>query len=157
VSERDDDTHLRLACRLATESASSDGGPFGAVIVSSGTVVATGTNRVTATSDPTAHAEMEAMRAAGVALGRHRLDGCVLYVSCQPCPMCMTAAWWSGVDRIVYAATAEAASEAGFADGALWEAVGHPDSAPVPPEHHPHPAEADPFRAWAANPDRLPY
>lgn len=153
-----DDALLEMACRLAVESATTGGGPFGAVVASSdGEVVATGTNRVTASNDPTAHAEIGALRAAGAALARPGLAGCVLYASCQPCPMCMTAAWWSGVDRIVYAATAEQASEAGFADSALWDAVTHPATAPVAPEHHQVAGATEPFAAWAANPDRVPY
>src|SRR5262245_13503069 len=93
-----------------------DGGPFGAVIVLGGQVVARGRNRVTSRPDATAHAEVETIRAACGALGRHSLLGCELYSSCEPCPMCLSAIFWARIDRVYYAATRWDAAAAGFDD-----------------------------------------
>jgi guanine deaminase len=149
--------HLEVACEIAAGSAAGDGGPFGAVVVRDGEVVATGTNRVTATHDPTAHAEIVALREAGIALGTHDLSGCVLYASCQPCPMCQVAAWWARVDRVVYAATDSDAAEAGFDDAGFWAAVRRAGPEPAPTVHLATDAALAPFEAWAENPDRVPY
>lgn len=149
--------HLGRSCELAVASVSEGGGPFGAVVVRDGVVVATGTNQVTRTDDPTAHAEITALRAAGAALGTHELDGCVLYASCRPCPMCMAAAWWSRVDRIVYAARSEEAAAVGFDDAHFWDGVRHEDRAPVAAEHVEHPRSHDPFEAWGAYVEREEY
>src|SRR5262245_9316936 len=92
------------------------GGPFGALIVRDGEIFARGWNRVTTTNDPTAHAEVVAIRAACERLGTFRLDGCVIYASCEPCPMCLAAAYWSRVARLVFAASREDAAQAGFDD-----------------------------------------
>jgi guanine deaminase len=152
-----DEDHLTTACRLAAESASGPGGPFAALVVRDGEVVATGTNRVTADLDPTAHAEVVALRAAGAALGTFDLGGCTLYCSCQPCPMCQAAAWWSRVDRVVFAASSADAAAAGFDDALLWAAVRGEDLPPAPIEGLRVPSATAPFEAWAANPDRVEY
>ena len=113
---------MRQAITLATENVTvGHGGPFGAVIVRDGQVIATGVNRVTATNDPTAHAEVVAIRAAGSALGNFRLSGCEIYTSCEPCPMCLSAIYWSHMDAIYYGNTAADAAAAGFADAFLYE------------------------------------
>ena len=97
-----DSTHLQQAIRLASEHMRlGHGGPFGAVIVQGPTVVGSGWNQVTSTPDPTAHAEMVAIRAAALRLASFQLRGCVLYSSCEPCPMCLCAAYWARIDRIV--------------------------------------------------------
>lgn len=153
--------HVEAAVRLAVASAANvGGGPFGAVVADAeGVVVATGTNAVVATCDPTAHAEVVALRSAATALGRADLRGCVLYASCYPCPMCLVAAWWARVDRVAYAAEAEAAAAAGFDDRRFWDAVGGGDDAgsiaPVVQVHVP--SALEPFDAWRANPDRVEY
>ncbi len=152
-----DEDHLTATCLLATESASGPGGPFAAVVVRDGAVVATGTNRVTADGDPTAHAEVVALRAAGAALGTFDLAGCTLYCSCQPCPMCQAAAWWARVDRVVFAATSADAADAGFDDAALWAAVRGEVEPPAPLEGIRVPTATAAFEAWAANPDRIEY
>ena len=153
----DDATFLHQACALATEAAATNGGPFGAVVVRAGEVVTTGTNRVTADHDPTAHAEITALRAAGHALGTNDLTGCVLYASCQPCPMCQAAAWWARVERVVYAATAADAAVAGFDDAGFWAAMRATGPEPLPTVHLHSDAALDPFAAWQANPDRVAY
>lgn len=149
--------HVEHACRLAEESVVAGGGPFGAVVVRRGEVVATGANRVTVDLDPTAHAEVVALRAAGSALGTHDLRGCTLYASCHPCPMCLASAWWARVDRVVYAATIDAAAAAGFDDRRFWAGIADLSRAPAPPEHLPTAASARPFVAWDAHPGRRAY
>ena len=93
---------LKMACNLASENIDNGGGPFGAVIVKDGKVVATGCNTVTLTNDPTAHAEVNAIRRACKDTANFKLDGCVIYSSCEPCPMCLSALYWAGVSRILW-------------------------------------------------------
>jgi tRNA(Arg) A34 adenosine deaminase TadA len=113
---------LRRAIALATRNVESGaGGPFGAVIVRDGRIIAEGVNTVTVANDPTAHAEVNAIRAAAKALGAFTLAGCRLYSSCQPCPMCLSAAYWARMDAVFYGATAEDAARAGFDDALLYD------------------------------------
>jgi tRNA(Arg) A34 adenosine deaminase TadA len=112
---------LRRAIELATRNVvRGAGGPFGAVIVREGQIVAEAVNTVTATLDPTAHAEVNAIRAAAKALGRFTLAGCQLYTSCEPCPMCLAAAYWARIDAVYYGASAADAARAGFDDAFLY-------------------------------------
>jgi guanine deaminase len=149
---------LRLAVELAVENAATDGGPFGAVVVLEGAVVGRGRNRVTADGDPTLHAEVVAIRDACARIGHHNLSGGVLYASCEPCPMCFGAAWWSRVDRIVHAAGRADATAAGFDDAAIFADVAAPPGERVLlTEHLDVPEARAPFEAWARNPTRTPY
>ena len=107
---------LQRAIELARESVRTGGGPFGAVITRQGQVVAEACNRVTVNNDPTAHAEVEALRQATRLLGRPHLSDCVVYASCEPCPMCLAASLWAKIPRIVFAAPYTEAIRAGFAD-----------------------------------------
>jgi guanine deaminase len=112
---------LRRAIALATQNVvSGAGGPFGAVIVRDGKVVGEGANSVTAVNDPTAHAEVNAIRAAAKALETFKLAGCELYTSCEPCPMCLAAAYWARVDAVYHGASAADAARAGFDDAFLY-------------------------------------
>jgi len=112
---------LRRAIALATGNVTSGaGGPFGAVIVHAGRIVGEGVNTVTASNDPTAHGEMNAIRAAAKALGTFTLAGCELYTSCEPCPMCLAAAYWARLEAIYYGACAADAARAGFDDAFLY-------------------------------------
>jgi tRNA(Arg) A34 adenosine deaminase TadA len=149
---------LAEALELATRSARASGGPFGALVVQGGAVLGRGTNRVTELHDPTAHAEVSAIRAACQELGNHSLAGAVLYTSCEPCPMCLAAAWWARIERIVHCATRADAAEAGFDDELLYRELALPLEARRLPlvRALPHRA-AEPFRAFAANPRRVPY
>lgn len=122
----DDAAFLARAVALATANVAQGGGPFGALVVKEGRIVAEGVNRVTAALDPTAHAEVQAIRAACLALGDFRLDGAVLYASCEPCPMCLAAAHWARLDRIVFAADRDDAAAAGFDDALLHAETGKP-------------------------------
>ena len=94
---------MQMAIQLANENVANNGGPFGAVVVKDGKVVATGVNRVTSSLDPSAHAEISAIRAACKALGSFSLEGCVIYSSCEPCPMCLSAIYWARIEKIFYA------------------------------------------------------
>jgi tRNA(Arg) A34 adenosine deaminase TadA len=118
---------MRQAIELATGNVSSgNGGPFGAVIVREGKVIATGANQVTSTNDPTAHAEVVAIRNACRAVGDFCLEGCVIYTSCEPCPMCLAAIYWSRMEGIFYSGTAADAAAAGFDDAFLYEELKRP-------------------------------
>ena len=118
---------MEQAIALATENVTSGaGGPFGAVIVRDGKVIATGVNRVTTTNDPTAHAEVTAIRNACAELKSFRLDGCEIYSSCEPCPMCLAAIYWAHCDAIFYGNTAKDAAEAGFDDEHLYDELKRP-------------------------------
>ena len=109
-----DELMLRAVALAERNAASVTGGPFGAVIVKDGKVVAEASNTVTVDNDPTAHAEVNAIRKACAALGTFDLSGCELYTSCEPCPMCLAACYWAHIDRVYYAADREDAAAAGF-------------------------------------------
>jgi tRNA(Arg) A34 adenosine deaminase TadA len=116
---------MRRAIALALESVrNGDGGPFAALVVKDGKILAEGTNRVTATNDPTAHAEIVAIREACRILGSFQLTGCDLYSTCEPCPMCLGAIYWARPARIFYAGTAADAAAAGFDDALIYEDLG---------------------------------
>ncbi len=117
---------LLEAIRLADESIANGGGPFGAVLVKDGEIVGRGNNRVTQNNDPTAHAEVQAIRDACRTLGDFQLTGCELYVNCEPCPMCLSAAYWARVAAVYFAATAADAAEAGFDDVLIKEELQRP-------------------------------
>lgn len=103
--------------------ADGQGGPFGAVVAKDGRVIAVGSNRVVRDNDPTAHAEISAIRAACRALGDYRLTGCEIFATCEPCPMCLAAIFWARIDRIYFAATRDDAARAGFDDAAIYREV----------------------------------
>jgi guanine deaminase len=149
---------LRQAIELGVESASGEGGPFGALVALDGRVVARGSNRVVAEADPTMHAEVVAIRAACRELGTHDLSGAVLYASCEPCPMCFGAAYWARVDRIVHAASRADAATAGFDDAAIYAEVAAPaDQRALTTIQLLAEEGWRPFAAWTANPGRVPY
>ncbi len=114
-----DESYLDEAIALAEASVEQGGGPFGAVVVKDGQVIGRGSNGVTLHNDPTAHAEVWAIRDACNTIGDFTLAGATLYTSCEPCPMCLAAIYWARLDRVVYAATREQAAEAGFDDGVI--------------------------------------
>jgi guanine deaminase len=149
---------LRRAIHLATENVTSGrGGPFGAVIVRNGTIIAEAINTVTASCDPTAHAEVNAIRAATRALGTFTLAGCEIYSSCQPCPMCLAACYWARLDAIFYGASATDADRAGFDDAILYEEMSG-RAEPKPPSMQLLADEAwASFAAWIASPDKIEY
>ena len=119
-----DKEFMRRAIRLAQEGIDQNaGGPFGAIVVKDGEVVGEGNNRVTSTNDPTAHAEVVAIRNAYARLENFQLDGCVIYTSCEPCPMCLGAIYWARPARVFYAATREDAAGIGFDDQFIYEEI----------------------------------
>jgi guanine deaminase len=135
------------------------GGPFGAVIVGpDGRPIAEGCNCVTSANDPTAHAEITAIRAACAALGTFKLDGCTLYTSCEPCPMCLAAAYWARVDAIVYGASREDAAAAGFDDAFLYDELAlAPAARRMPMRRTAADAGAALFAEWNVLEGRTPY
>jgi len=150
---------LRRAIALATENArSGSGGPFAAVIVRDGSIVGEGVNTVTSTYDPTAHGEVNAIRAACKALGTFTLAGCELYTSCQPCPMCLAACYWARLDVIYYGASDTDAARAGFDDAFLYGEFRKDQAARTLPAVQLLPEEAwSSFAAWLETPDKTPY
>jgi guanine deaminase len=154
-----DDFFLREAIQLAREGMTSgEGGPFGSVIVRDGVIVGKGCNRVTSTNDPTAHAEVVAIRDACQNLGTFQLDGCTLYASCEPCPMCLGAIYWARPSRIVYAAFHTDAADAGFDDQFIYEEIDKPREERHIPMHQLLRDEANTvFEEWVALGKRIPY
>lgn len=149
---------LQMALEMAEQSVAEGGGPFAALVVRDGKVVGRGANRVTLHNDPTAHAEIQAIRDACRNLGDYRLNGCELYVSCAPCPMCLSAAYWAHLDAVWYAATAEAAAEAGFDDRYIAEQLRVEERLRDLPAHRIEiDGETGPFRAWRDKADKLEY
>ena len=150
---------MRDAIGLSMEKMhANEGGPFGAIIVRGGEIIARGWNQVTSTNDPTAHAEVTAIREACRRLNDFRLTGCELYTSCEPCPMCLSASYWSRLDRIYFGATRHDAADAGFDDDFLYREI------PLAPERRSLPcqpllreAAVVVFTAWKAKPDKKPY
>jgi guanine deaminase len=135
-----------------------DGGPFGAVIAGPQGIVAEGWNQVTSTNDPTAHAEVVAIRRACETLNRFSLTGYTLYTSCEPCPMCFASAYWARVDRIVYANTRDDAAAIGFDDATIYAEVAlAPHGTRLICEHVPSGAARAVFDDWLRKPDRVPY
>jgi guanine deaminase len=152
--------YLSQVIELAAENARSGrGGPFAALVVKDGAVVATGVNSVSAANDPTAHAEVMAIRAACRALGSFQLDGCELYSSCEPCPMCLGAIYWARPARVYYAATCQQAADAGFDDSYIYQQfqLPHAERA-IPMLGGGDPEEAlRPFREWLASARKVTY
>lgn len=112
---------MRKAIRLSEENIKAGGGPFGAVIARDGKIIATGVNRVTPDCDPTAHAEVSAIRAAAAKLGTFDLSGCEIYTSCEPCPMCLGAIYWAHLDRMYYGNDKDDAAKIGFDDAFIYK------------------------------------
>lgn len=149
---------IARAIELATRNVANGGGPFGALIVKNGELVAEGENRVTATLDPSAHAEIVAIRAACQAAGDFSLAGATLYASCEPCPLCMCAALWARVDRVVYAADRDDAARAGFDDRAFYDLFTRDRSTwPLVIDTLCPANSRDPFAAWVALEGRVEY
>ena len=159
MSSQDEDAFMRHAIALSRRGMEGGaGGPFGAVVVKDGRVIAEGWNQVTSTNDPTAHAEVVAIRRACTALGRFDLRGAVLYTSCEPCPMCLAAAYWARLDAVVFGNARDDAAAIGFDDQFLYDEVAKPIEARSLPIRRLLAAEAlEVFAAWAEKPDKVPY
>ncbi len=154
-----EDLFLARAVELARAgSERGDGGPFGALVVRDGKILAEAWNRVVVGRDPTAHAEMGAIRAACAGLGSFHLPGAVLYASSEPCPMCLSAAYWARIERIVFANSRLDAAAIGFCDDALYDELNRScRERSIIMEHRPLPGALEPMRAWADNPRHTLY
>lgn len=150
---------LRRAIELASDNVRKGlGGPFGAVIVRDGKIVAEAANSVTSSCDPTAHAEVNAIRAAARKLGTFSLKGCELYTSCEPCPMCLASAYWARVDAIHYGAGAEDAARAGFDDAFFYRQLALPPAERSIPAQQSLAEEArESFALWMKSLQRVEY
>ena len=134
------------------------GGPFGCVIVKDGVIVGKGHNQVTSTNDPTAHAEVVAIRDACANLGAWQLTGCDLYTSCEPCPMCLGAIYWSRPRRVIYACTRHEAGDAGFDDAVIYEEINIPvNKRKIPFDHHCLSEAVALFERWKTKGDKRLY
>jgi tRNA(Arg) A34 adenosine deaminase TadA len=153
-----EDEHMDEAIGLALASIASGGGPFGAVVVREGVIVGRGNNRVVEQQDPTAHAEVVAIRDACQRLGTHVLQDCVLYTSCEPCPMCMAAVYWARIPTVVYGADREMAAAADFDDSLIYRELAQPlERRKVAMRQQNADAAALVFTAWKSKEDRTPY
>jgi len=151
--------HMARAIELALDNVRSNhGGPFACVVVKDGRIVGAGANCVTATNDPTAHAEVVAIREACRALGTFQLEGCDLYTTCEPCPMCLGAIYWARPRRVYYAATAKDAAEAEFDDSFIYAELRAPvTQRSIPMEQMMREESLEVFRVWKTNPRKVPY
>lgn len=158
ITDKDRD-FMKMAARLAEENITRGGGPFGAVIVDrEGRVVSTGVNTVTLQNDPTAHAEVNAIRSACRKEETFSLAGCTVYSSCEPCPMCLSALYWAGVARIFYGNTQEDAEAINFSDRFIYQELDKPKSArSLPMIHIANSSAIRAFEQWAAKPDKVEY
>lgn len=149
---------MRKAIALSRENIRNGGGPFGAVIVKDGKIIATGVNRVTALHDPTAHAEVNAIRKAAKKLGTFDLAGCEIYTSCEPCPMCLGAIYWAHLDRIYYGNTKSDAKNIGFDDSFIYDEIElkHEDRRVKAIQLLPHEAISA-FDEWANDENKVEY
>lgn len=143
---------MRLAIQLSEKNLEiKHGGPFGAVIVKNGDVIAASGNRVLAENDPTAHAEISAIRQACKTMGTHNLAGCEIYTSCEPCPMCLGAIYWAGIEKIYYANTREDAASAGFDDDFIYKETGlQPEKRALPFQQLLREEALSAFKIWIA-------
>ncbi|MDF1615408.1 nucleoside deaminase [Desulfurivibrio dismutans] len=150
---------LAATIALAEETMSRrEGGPFAALVVREGEIIGRGWNRVTSANDPTAHAEVEAIRDACAHLKDFSLAGCTLYVNCEPCPMCLAAAYWAGIEAIYYAADRHDAAAIGFADLHIYEELARPSAARQLPTRQLLRDQALPlFKKWQEMPDKILY
>lgn len=149
---------VALAMRNAVPGGCPEGGPFGAVVVRNGSIIGEGWNQVLASHDPTAHAEVQAIRAACRAQGDHHLSGATLYASSEPCPLCLAAAYWARIARIVFANPRQAAAAIGFCDDDLYCELAQPLTArSLPIEHLPLPDADAPLRRWLDDPQHTLY
>lgn len=154
----EDARFMEMAIALSEENIDLGGGPFGAVIVRGGQLIATGTNRVVPNSDPTAHAEVTAIRNACQKLGTFQLEGCTIYTSCEPCPMCLSALYWAGVRRICYGNTKEDAKGIDFDDSFIYDQLelDYADRQIVC-EHFMRDRALKAFQKWSEKTDKVEY
>lgn len=149
---------MKTAIDLSVRNVAEGGGPFGAVIAKDGKIVATGVNRVTADHDPTAHAEVSAIRAAAKALGTFDLSGCEIFTSCEPCPMCLGAIYWAHLDRMYYGNTKTDAAKAGFDDAFIYKELDlDPQKRSLRSDMLMHDEALEAFDDWMKKDDKIRY
>jgi tRNA(Arg) A34 adenosine deaminase TadA len=154
-----DKRFMRRAIELALIGVNdNDGGPFGCVIVRNGEIIGEGRNLVTSTNDPTAHAEIVAIRNACSDIGSFQLDNCTIYTSCEPCPMCLGAIYWSRAEQIFIGCTREEAAAFGFDDAFIYDEIAvDPAKRSIPIINILNDEAIECFNAWGANPDKIEY
>ncbi|MBN2805722.1 MAG: nucleoside deaminase [Prolixibacteraceae bacterium] len=149
---------MTRALQLAAENVARKGGPFGAIIVKDGKIVGEGVNQVPVINDPTAHAEVQAIRDACKNLNTFRLEGCEIYTSCEPCPMCFSSIYWAHIDKVYYAANHEDADRAGFDDGFIYKELRvEMHERKIPFEALQHDLKLLPFEKWNDLDDKIQY
>jgi guanine deaminase len=154
----DDRSFLSRAIQIAGAGIAEGGGPFGAVIAMDGKILSEAVNRVVLNSDPTAHAEVVAIREAATLLGNHDLKDCTLYCSCEPCPMCLGAIYWAGITKVVYACDRNDAAAAGFSDRDIYNEINlEPSSRRIRFEKLDLPEGKEVFRKWDQHEKKIPY
>ncbi|MBI9061362.1 MAG: nucleoside deaminase [Marinilabiliaceae bacterium] len=150
--------YMREAIRLANNNIKNGGGPFGAIIVQDNEIIGRGVNRVTANSDPTAHAEVNAIREAALHLKTFDLSNCSIYTSCEPCPMCLGAIYWARISTIYYGNAKKDAAQIGFDDQFIYDEIKKPLAARKIPTQQLLKLEAiSTFSSWAASDDKIEY
>jgi tRNA(Arg) A34 adenosine deaminase TadA len=151
--------YMKVAIDLASENSSKNtGGPFGAIVVKDGEIVGRGVNKVTATNDPTAHAEIVAIREAAITLNTFNLEGCEIYTSCEPCTMCLGAIYWARINMLYYAGTKDDAAKADFDDSAIYKEFCLPKEKRFIPSSQMMREEAvKVFEEWIKSDDKIPY
>ena len=158
IFSKDDEKFMQQAIDLSIDNVANGGGPFGAVIARDGEIIATGTNRVTADCDPTAHAEVNAIRAACAKLKSFKLTGCTIYTSREPCPMCLSAIYWAGIERIFYGNTKQDAKQINFDDSFIYDQIALDYSErSIPCINIMREQALAGFRAWTAKVDKILY
>ncbi len=157
-NDMEKEEYMREAIRMATKNVAEGGGPFGAIIVKDGKVIGRGVNRVTAENDPTAHAEVRAIRDAAKGLSTFDLSGSEIYTSCEPCPMCLGAIYWAHISKIFYGNTKADAAAIDFDDSFIYKQIATPESERAIPQEHLLGNEAiETFKAWEAKTDKTEY
>lgn len=151
--------YMREAVRVALEGMHNDeGGPFGCVVVKDGKIVGRGNNKVTSTNDPTAHAEVTAIREACKSLDSFQLEGCIIYTSCEPCPMCLGAIYWARPDKVYFGSDQSDAAHAGFDDAFIYDEIPLPfDKRQIPFEQLGQDIANEAFKAWILKDDKTTY
>ena len=158
MNEADREFMMRAIELARMGMAANAGGPFGCVIVKDGSIIGEGNNRVTSTNDPTAHAEVMAIRQACETLQNFQLDGCTIYTSCEPCPMCLGAIYWARPDRVIYACTREDAAAIGFDDKFIYEELERPNGdREMALTSFMRDVALEVFADWARKPDKIEY
>jgi guanine deaminase len=154
-----DNTFMRLAIQESLKGMeNNEGGPFGAIIVKNGVVVGRGNNKVTSNNDPTAHAEVVAIRDACKNLNNFQLDGCIMYTSCEPCPMCLGAIYWARPEKVYFGCTREDAAAIAFDDDFIYREMAAPIGArKIPMEQLLHEEALEVFRKWEEKGDKIGY